>query len=67
MKHGVKEYLTRTGRWIYLDDGDRGTRWYLESLLGKTAYTLLASGDGDAWSREAQVKLREILGRDVYL
>ena len=42
--------------------GDGGTRRYLESLLGKTAYVLLASGDGDAWFREAQVRLREMLG-----
>lgn len=67
MKYGAKEHLTRTGRQAYLNDGDGGTRRYLESLLGKTAYVLLASGDGDAWFREAQVKLREMLGQDMCL
>ena len=67
MKYGAKEHLTRTGRQAYLNDGDEGTRRYLESLLGKTAYVLLASGDGDAWFREAQVRLREMLRQDSCL
>lgn len=67
MKYGAKEHLTRTGRQAYLNDGDGGTRRYLESLLGKTAYVLLASGNGDAWFREAQMKLREMLGQDMCL
>ena len=36
-------------------------------LFGKTAYVLLASGNGDAWFREAQMKLREMLGQDMCL
>lgn len=62
MKYGAKEHLTRTGRQAYLKDGDAGTRRYLESLLGKTAYVLLASGNGDAWFQKAQVGLKEMLG-----
>ena len=56
--------MRRTGRDAYLKEGDAGVKRYLESLLGKTAYVLLAGG-GDAWFREAQVRLKSMVRQGI--
>ena len=64
LKYGAEEHLRRTGRDAYLKEGDAGVKRYLESLLGKTAYVLLAGG-GDAWFREAQVRLKSMVRQGI--